>query len=382
MNGFEHHMWRHILLSPFQRTRLAGYHESIVQLVQRTIEPWKVGAQRDLHKDMHLLVWSVVRQLLYGLEDDQASEDLHERLEHWMFQTFSPWVRTFQFNLPFTPFRQMLREAEALEDKFLEIMRSRREEGAKGDDALSAIVRLSKEDGTGCPLQELVGHALTLFLVAYETTGNTLTWTLFLLAQHPHVLQDLLDELAPFHSQAPPVDQLNRLPLLDYVLKESMRLLPAVPYSRRQVSRDASLGGYEVPAGARVIFSHYITHHLPEIYDEPERFLPERWETISPSPAEYLPFGAGLRTCLGASLAPFIIKIALAMILPAWKLTVVPHATIDRKLGISLGPRNGLPVLLAAQDRQLSASPIHGNIHEMVDLSHGTAMSRRLLRAA
>ena len=295
-----------------------------------------------------------------------------------MFQTFSPWVRSFQFNLPFTPFRQMLREAEALEKRFLDIMRSRREQGAKGDDALSAIVRLSKGDGTGLPLEELVGHALTLFLVAYETTGNTLTWTLFLLAQHPHVRQDLLDELAPFHGQAPPVGQLNQLPLLDAVLKSRCASCRRCPDSRRQVSRDASLGEYELPAGARIIFSHYITHHLPEIYDEPERFLPERWQTISPSPAEYLPFGAGLRTCLGASLAPFIIKIALSMILPAWKLTVVPHATIDRKLGISLGPRNGLPMLLAAQDRQLTASPIQGNIHEMVDLSHSTPKSQRL----
>src|SRR6185369_5073194 len=106
-------------------------------------------------------------------------------------------------------------------------------------------------------------------------------------------------------------------------------LLPAVPYSRRRTSRDGAIGRYFLPQKTRIIFSHYLTHHLPEIYSNPERFDPARWETIKPSPAEYLPFGAGLRTCLGASLAPFIIKIALSLILPKWKLTVVPNTMVN-----------------------------------------------------
>src|SRR5207248_2022617 len=119
---------------------------------------------------------------------------------------------------------------------------------------------------------ELVGHAMTLFLAAFETTANTLSWTLFLLAQHPDVLADLLDELAFLGGDAPAMHRLDRLPLLDNVLKETMRLLPAIPFSRRIATTDCLLGPYHVPQGSRVLFSHYITHHMPELYPEPNRF--------------------------------------------------------------------------------------------------------------
>lgn len=382
MNGPAYHEMRHQLLPPFQKTSVADYHTDVVRLIANATAPWQAGTERDIHRDMHLLVWNIVRQILYGMEENQASSELHERLEHWMLQTFSPWVRAFQLDLPFMPYGKMLREAEALEAHFLEIMQTRRDQGTPGRDALSSMLKIRGEDGKLLSTKAMVGHALTLFLVAYETTGNTLAWTLFLLAQHPRVLQALLDELAPLRGDFPEANQLDKLPLLDHVVKETMRLLPAVPYNRRQVSKNGTLGEFQVPQGTRVMFSHYITHHLPEIYPEPERFLPERWDTISPSPAEYLPFGAGVRTCLGASLAPFIIKLTLAHILPRWKLSLIPHSTLDRQLGISLGPKGGLPMHVARQDRRLQAVPIHGNIHEMVDLRHCESNSPALARAA
>lgn len=377
LNEGAHRRMRHQLLPPFQRSALTGYHGEVIDLVRQATSTWRPGQQRNLHRDIHLLVWSVIRKLLFGLEESAASESLHGAMEHWMFQTFAPWVRSVPFNLPLSPYRRMLREAERLEQQFLTLMRSRREDGAQGADALSALLRFRHEDGTPVPDAELVGHALTLFLVAYETTGNTLTWTLFLLAQHPHVQHDLLDELAPWRGGAPPWPDLDRLPVLNRVLKESMRLLPAVPYSRRLVARDCEVGPYFVPRRTRILFSSYITHHMPEIYTDPERFLPERWARINPTPAEYIPFGAGPRTCLGAALAQFVMKIAIALIVPAWRLQVLPDAQIDRQLGISLGPRNGLPVVVVPQDRQLQASPIRGNIHEMVQMPVIDGLSQR-----
>src|ERR1019366_9054846 len=107
----------------------------------------------------------------------------------------------------------------------------------------------------------------------------------------------------------------------------------------------------------------------------PEQFRPERWETIRPSPAEYLPFGAGLRTCVGVSMAPFIIKCVLAEILPRWRLTVAPNAQIDRTIGISMGPKNGIPVVATHQDRRFEGFEIQGNIHEMVDLKYAATQT-------
>ncbi|MFO0823309.1 MAG: cytochrome P450 [Gemmataceae bacterium] len=369
LNEAEHKRMRHQLLPVFQRSMMDLHQHPIRRHIETALADWQPGQVRNLHRDMHLLVWSVVRDLLYGLDSGTASEALHEGMEHWMFQTFSPWVRAFPFNIPFTPYNRMIQDANRLERKFLDLMRKRRAQGCNGNDALSALLRFRTADGKEVPVEQLVGHALILFLVAYETTGNTLTWTLFLLSQFPQTQQDVLDELASLGPNAG-YDQLEQLPLLNRVLKESMRLLPAVPYSRRLASRDGGFGRYEIKKKTRVIFSHYMTHHLPEVYQNPERFDPARWETIKPSPAEYMPFGAGPRTCLGSQLAQCVIKLAIAKILPQWKLDVVPHTVLDRLMGISLGPRNGIPVILSKQDRDLHKSPITGNIRDMVEIDH------------
>jgi cytochrome P450 len=123
-----------------------------------------------------------------------------------------------------------------------------------------------------------------------------------------------------------------------------------------------------MPKKTRVIFSHYVTHHMPEVFPNPERFDPSRWETIKPALGEYVPFGTGARMCLGSAMAQLVMKIALTSILPRWKISVVPNSTINRKQGISLGPRHGLPVIIERQDRQLTVSQVRGNIHEMVEL--------------
>lgn len=369
LNEAEHKRMRHQLLPVFQRSRMEVHQHPIRGHVETALADWRPGQVRDLHRDMHLMVWGVVRDLLYGLDAGTASEDLHHGMEHWMFQTFSPWVRAFPFNLPFTPYARMQLDARRLERKFLAIMRERRANGCAGSDALSALLRFRTAEGKEVPVEELVGHALILFLVAYETTGNTLTWTLFLLSQFPQAQHDVLDELAAVGPNAT-FDQIDQLPALARVLKESMRLLPAVPYSRRLASRAGVFGRYEIPERTRVIFSHYMTHHMPEIYEHPERFDPARWERIKPSPAEFLPFGAGPRTCLGSSLAQCVIKLALAKILPRWRLDVVPHTRVDRLMGISLGPKHGIPVVLSKQDRDLRQSPVTGNIRDMVELDH------------
>jgi cytochrome P450 len=373
VNEQSHQRMRHQLLPAFQRSMMQGYRDSIIELANGMLRQWEHGATRDLHRDCHLLVWGIVRKLLYGLEESEASEQLYRHLEHWMFQTFQPLVHVLPLNLPFFPFRRMLKDAEKLEQKFLELMKERRAALANNNDAFSHLLRFRSPDGKEVPDSELVGHALTLYLVAYETTGNSLTWMLFLLSQHPEIQQQLLDELAPWKGEVPSNEKLEQLPLLNRVVKESLRILPAVPYSYRRASRDGAIGPYFIARKTRIIFSHYVTHHMPELYPNPERFAPERWETCKPALGEYVPFGTGARMCLGSAMAQLVMKVGLSLILPRWKVAVVPNSTIDRKQGISLGPRGGLPVVIERQDRQLTVSPVQGNIHEMVELGRESA---------
>jgi len=170
---------------------------------------------------------------------------------------------------------------------------------------------------------------------------------------------------------APTLEQLEQLPVLDGVIKESMRLLPASAYSQRVNAEPVELGPLQLAKGTPVIFSQIITHHLPDLFPEPERFLPERWQTINPSPYAYLPFAAGPRMCVGAGLALMTLKITLAAILQRYHLSVVPGAAIDGSVTFWMFTlTSGMSMLVLAPTAPFSAAQVAGNIHDLVALPH------------
>jgi cytochrome P450 len=170
---------------------------------------------------------------------------------------------------------------------------------------------------------------------------------------------------------APPtVDRLKDLPRLDRVVKESMRLLPATAFLFfRRATEAFTLDGHAFPAGPIFILSALCTHRLPALYAEPRRFLPDRWESLSPSTYEYMPFGAGPRTCIGATFANQAIRLMLATMLQRFRFAMVPGAKVSRKVqGITLGPKYGLPVRLLDRGDRGQAVKVRGDIHDLVEL--------------
>ena len=157
-----------------------------------------------------------------------------------------------------------------------------------------------------------------------------------------------MDELDRVLGGRPPSrDQLPQLSFLDRVIKESMRILPPVPFTIRAADEDQiPMGSLTLNHGARVICSHFLTHHLAEIYPEPELFRPDRWREIDPTQYEYMPFSAGPRACVGAMFAIQVLKISLAIMLQKFRFTVVRGARIDRVVRITMNPRHGMPMLL------------------------------------
>jgi cytochrome P450 len=259
-----------------------------------------------------------------------------------------------------------------LEGELRRIVVERRAHPSDRRGILSILLDTRDEQGSAMTDEELVGQINFLFDASFETTSNSLTWTLFLLSQHPEVAADVHDEITGLLRGQPPThDQLDQLPLVERVIKESLRLFAPPVYAYRVCSRAVTFGPYDLPKGATVAFSHYMTHHSPELFPEPERFLPKRWETIKPSLYEYLPFGAGAHACLGASFALMTMKTVLAMLIPRFRLSVVPDTRIDRKVLVTLAPKHGMPILVQAQDQQFpkSQTPVRGNIHEMVQLT-------------
>ena len=369
MNGPAHRQRRKLVLPAFHRQRVENYHADMVAITHELLDGWRLGERLDIAREMQKLTLRIVSKTLFGLQAGPDGVRLGMMIKRLLNLLDSLGPSLVPLDWPGFPLWRLLRLAERLDAELRAMIERRRASGGAAQDVLSMLLHARDDQGALMSDAELIGQAAVLFIAGYETTSNALTWTLFLLSQHPNVLRDLRDELdGLLRGTAPAPAQLEHLPLLDRVVKESLRLLPPVGISLRVSTASFELGPYQLPRGTTVFFSQYVTHHMPELYPQPEHFLPERWATIDPPVYAYLPFGGGPRMCIGTSFALLEIKIALAMIVQRFALALERGARIDRRLRITLAPRQGMPMVVFAHDRALPINRPRGNIREMVEL--------------
>ncbi|MEO7092219.1 MAG: cytochrome P450, partial [Polyangiales bacterium] len=269
------------------------------------------------------------------------------------------------------PYRRFLDLTNEIDRETAAIVRAKRARSPEGaSDMLSILLGARDEDGSALDEDELIGHAGVIFAAGHETSTNALAWTLFLLSQHPAIARDLEDELdGQLRGDAPSIDALGKLPLLDAVVKESMRVLPPVPMHPRIVAEDCELGGHRLPAGSELFLSIFHMHHDPAVFSQPASFDPRRWETIKPSVYEYNPFSAGPRMCIGASFAIMEIKIVLATMLQRFRLELPDGARVDPRVAITMAPKGGLPMRVRRRlDPVAIGRGAQGKIRELVRL--------------
>jgi cytochrome P450 len=373
MNGEEHRKLRRTMQPLFQKSYLESYRDDVVSVTRSEISRWQVGQTLDLAEAMTELVLCVSFRCLFGLDVSGKSSALADLAKRFAVSAMSPKLVLLPYDVPGSPYRAFLKLCDELEARLRAIVEERRAQPQGRRDALSALLAARGEDGAALSDDRLVGLANELFMAGHDTTACTLTWTLFLLARHPRILSDLLDELAgALRGEAPTLAELERLPLLDAVVKESMRLLPATPFIFfRRSTKALRLGPCDLPSGANLVISPLVTHHLPELFPEPLRFKPDRWSTAKPTPYEYLPFGAGPRTCLGAAFSSMSVRVMLAVLLQRFRLTLEPDANVSfRVRGIVLWTKDGIKVRVCSRDeRPRPLPPLRGDIGELIDLS-------------
>lgn len=360
---------RKTVFPAFQKHAVQEYQSDIVALTNELMGRWSDGQKVEIWEQMRTLSGNLSCRLLFGRESLEDSRALGESLQLFMQQSYvSP--ASLRLNMPGTPYRALIRRGEEITATIQEMLEKRQTSIAARSDVLEMMVRAYQSDSDSELIPDLIGPATFLFVASFETVANAMTWTLFLLAQHPQIMAELYDELHHvLAGDAPTIRQLDQLPLLDATIKEAMRILPPVPITYRVARKEAELGGVRVCSGDRVMCSQYVTHHMPDLFTEPNRFDPLRWFTIKPNTYEYFPFGAGPRSCLGYTLGMTIIKISLSMILQRFRLAVVPQSRIDRMVKLTLSPKRGIAMRVHQQDRMFSAVPVKGNIHEMVDFT-------------
>lgn len=365
---------RRTIMPALAGDHLKAYYGDITGLTAAMLDGWRPDTTLNLNDTLEDLTAKIASKTFYGQElDDQAAEGQPEALaalaREVVHLAFSPLARV-PINLPGTPYRRLVELTARAETTVVHEIASRRAGGSHGEDVLSMMIRAIDEGNVDLSHNHLVGNAFTLFLAGHDVPANALGFIFLLLAQHPPVAAALLDELDTALGGAPPAyDQLFKLPVLDRVVKESLRVLSPAVIVWRRITSPIALGGHDVPVGTEVILSPYLTHVDPEIYPEPKRFLPERWETAKPSPFEYLPFSYGARKCLGAAFAEVMLRAIVAMVVQRFRLELIPGTKVDLAVTMTMKPKGGLPVVVRRQDREHSRSraELRGYLCRMVD---------------
>lgn len=380
-NGAGTQLLRRMTQAPFTKQAVQGYHAEIIAVAEETLSTWPLETKVDVAEQLRRLSLALSNRLLFGAESPARLAHLGELFDQFVRGAyFSPAV-LFPFHFPGSPYSRLTRTCNQLSQTLDTMIAQRKSQPAGERDILQMLVN---QQTPGAEI-DLFGPTVFLLIASFETLATALTWTLFLLAQHPQAAADLGDELhARLGGTPPTAADLDNLPLLDAVIQESLRLFPPIPIVfRRSMGMELEIGGMPVGWGDWVFCSQYATHRLPELYAQPQQFLPERWETIRPGTYEYFPWGAGPRSCVGFSLGMTTLKILLAVMLQKFRFAVAPESRIDRVVKVTLNPRQGLPMILYAPDGRYESVAVRGQIRTMVDLPAphrlgGTASPRPL----
>jgi cytochrome P450 len=363
--GEFHRRQRRLSQPAFHRDRIYGYGETMVNFAAGTRERWVAGVEFDVAEAMMRLTLAIVAKTLFDADVEREAADIGESLTT-LLEMFDAaldpfYVLTSKFRTPAT------RRFEAARDKLnlviYRIIRECRESGADRGDLLSMLVLATdaEGDGTGMTDEQLRDEALTLFLAGHETTANALTWTWYLLSQHPEVearFHAEIDEV--LGDRLPTAEDMPRLGYVRMVMSESMRLYPPAWTVARQAIEDHEVLGVKVPAKSIVMMPQYLMHRHPRFWQDPEKFDPERFAPDRKSDRPhfaYYPFGAGPRICIGESFAWMEGILLLATIGQKWRLRVVPGHPVERLPLVTLRPRHGMKMVAEARVSRAPARP-------------------------
>ena len=344
---------RHLVEPAFHPERITTYAEMMVDVTERRTADWATGQTRDVHSEMSSLTLEIVGRTLFGLDLSDESGRVGDALDVVMAGAEFSATDLLPQWVP-TPGRRRFEKAvEDLDEVVARIVEERKRNPTE-DDVVSKLLDARDEAGHGMTDEQVRDEVMTLLLAGHETTALALTFTFFLLAQLGDMEAKLVAELdRELDGEPPTVGDMDDLPYLDRVVKESMRLYPPVPGIVREPVEDDSIGGYRVPAGVTVGMSQHVVHRDPRWYDDPMSFRPERWteelEQSLPRLA-YFPFAAGPRRCIGDRFAMLEARLVLATVLQEYHLELVSSPSLDLRPSITARPKN--PVWMQVHERE------------------------------
>lgn len=359
----DHRRQRRLAQPAFHPTRMPGYAQIMAREIAAVTESWHEGQTIDVVREMMTLSGRVIIATLFA--NPHSAALLREVLDDAIvvatgFQKHLLMPRILG-KIPTTGNRRYHHAHSRLRDTIGSIIADYRAGGVDHGDLLSMLLTAHEDSAQqhsdhGLSDSELYDVVISFFFAGMETTASVLSWAVHLLAQHPHIEQQLTAEVdTVLTSHTVSSTDLKKLELTGRVVTETLRLYPPAWVFTRTTATDTHFNGLHLPAGATVIYSSYLIHHRPDLYPDPERFDPDRWNDIHatrPSRGTFVPFGAGARKCIGDTFGMIEATIALATITAQWRLEPIPGKQIRPTAGLILNPK-GLQMRAAARN------PVH-----------------------
>jgi cytochrome P450 len=359
----EHMTERKLMLPPFHGERMQRYGELMVEATREEMDRWPVGRPFALWPRMQAITLEVIMRAVFGVTEADSVAGLRERLRRMLNWVTDPSQLAFLALLGPERvdrnrfFRRMI---GPVDEAVLEVVRSRRRapDLAERQDILSMLLQARYDDGSEMTDQAVRDELITLLVAGHETTATSLAWAFERLVRHPEMIDRLRDEVRAGEDE-----------YVDAVVKETLRLRPVLPIVVRRLAEPMEFGGHLIPAGAAVAPCIYLMHRRADVYPEPLRFRPERFLEQPAGTYTWIPFGGGVRRCLGASFAQFEMKQVIETVVTGVDLQPV-HAGSERirRRAITLVPARQAEVIMtrrgsgpgadaAGRDRGAAAPP-------------------------
>jgi cytochrome P450 len=346
---------RRLAQPAFHKEKLASFARTMVSDTTAMLERWRSGDDGiafDLHREMMALTFRIVNRTLFSAETGADAEAVGKALPvaiEYVNEAADALVRIPSW-IPTPKNVRFHRAKRTLDALVLRIIDERRRSEKEHDDLLSMLMSAKDEETRERMTdRQLRDEVMTIVLAGHETTATALTWTFYLLSQHPGVAERLRREASDvLGERLPSMDDLSRLTFTRMVLEESMRLFPPAWEFERRAVADDHMGDYHVSRGTTVAICPYTLHRHPKYWEkpddfDPERFLPDR-AARRPKYA-YLPFGGGARLCIGNAFAMMEAQIILAMVARQYALELEPGFAVELEPTITLRPKKGLSMV-------------------------------------
>lgn len=353
-DGDYHDSSRAIMMPAFHRDRVASAADVMSVEASSAADRLPLGTTTDLYAWTRDLAMRIAMRALFGFDPD--SGHAHEIASHFE-SGLGFHGREFVMQLlvgPGTPLAQLRRDRAALERLVGAEIRRRRDRAEEGEDMLGSLLAATDGDGNSLSDAQVLDHVLTLLFAGHDTTTSTVSFLAYELAQNPGWITKLRAELDEVCGDREPsaAELFNGLPLLTRAVDETLRLYPPAWVGPRRSVHDFEFAGVRAPAGIPIMYSSWVSHRLPHVFEDPNRFDPDRFapEKRAQWPrGAYVPFGMGPRVCIGKRFGYSEVHAIAAALIRRFDFELEPGWDLDIQQAPTLSPRGGLPVRLTAR---------------------------------